>query len=244
MRLRTAAVAALVLVLVTAAMPASADGGSGPVAQQIICGLNHRAVQESSGGVTVISRPNPFGTTQRMCVQVYGSRPGFRILTSLRRQGSVEAYPFTGVGCAYSLCSRGTDLPRRVQDLSAATDTSWTWWGTTNGFWNASYDIWFDTRDQVTTQDNGAELMIWLRTPPGYRPGRLVWVDGNWFWFTHWVTGHRVCHAGRCCQVGSPPRNRAMTGGTYSMPSTAPVAAAESRTIVAMPRLSSPTSAR
>ena len=193
-----AAVAALVLV--TAALPASAGGvgGSGPASPQVICGLNHRAVQESSGGIAVISRPNPFGTTQRLCLEVYGTRPGFRILNSLRPERSVEAYPFTGVGCAYSLCSPGTDLPRRVGDLSPRTDTSWTWWGTTSGYWNASYDIWFDTRDQTTTQDNGAELMIWLRTPAGYPAGRLVRVGNNWFRFMHWKTGHQVCHAGRC----------------------------------------------
>jgi len=192
--------AALVLVLLTSALPASAGGvgGSGSGAPQVICGLDHRAVQESSGGTRVIIRPNPFGTTQRLCVELYGNRPEFRILTALHDSGLVQAYPFTGVGCAYSLCSPGTDLPRRVRSLPRRTESSWTWWGPANGFWNASYDIWFDTRDQTTTQDNGAELMIWLRTPPGYNPGHLVWVDGGWFWFTHWRTGHTVCGAGRC----------------------------------------------
>ena len=202
MKLRVAAVTALVLALVASALPASAGGvggsGSGPVAQQTICGLDHRVMQNSSGGVKVISRPNPFGPGARLCVRLSGSRPGFHIVTSVRFTGLVQAYPFTGVGCAYALCSQGTDLPRRVRSLSPRTNTSWTWWGSTNGFWNASFDIWFDTRNQTTTQDNGAELMIWLRTPPGYTPGHLVWVRGNWFWFTSWRTGHTVCHAGRC----------------------------------------------
>ena len=202
MKLRVAAVTALVLALVASALPASAGGvggsGSGPVAQQTICGLDHRVMQNSSGGVKVVSRPNPFGPGARLCVRLSGSRPGFHIVTSVRFTGLVQAYPFTGVGCAYALCSQGTDLPRRVRSLSPRTNTSWTWWGSTNGFWNASFDVWFDTRNQTTTQDNGAELMIWLRTPPGYTPGHLVWVRGNWFWFTSWRTGHTVCHAGRC----------------------------------------------
>jgi hypothetical protein len=201
-KLRLAAVTALVLVLVASALPASAGGvggsGSGPVAQQTICGLDHRVMQNSSGGVKVVSRPNPFGPGARLCVRLSGSRPGFHIVTSVRFTGLVQAYPFTGVGCAYALCSQGTDLPRRVRSLSPRTNTSWTWWGSTKGFWNASFDIWFDTRNQTTTQDNGAELMIWLRTPPGYTTGHLVRVRGNWFWFAHWRTGHTVCHAGRC----------------------------------------------
>lgn len=203
MRLRIAAVAALVLAGVAGALPASAGGagGSGSAAPEVICGLDHRAVQNASGGTQVISRPNPFGTTQRFCVKLHGSRPGFLILTSLRDRRTVQAYPFTGVGCAYSLCSPRTDLPRRVRSLPGRIESSWTWWGTTGGFWNAAYDIWFDSRDQITTQDNGAELMIWLRTPPGYTPGHLVRVDRSWFWFTHWRTGHVACQANGRCQL-------------------------------------------
>jgi Glycosyl hydrolase family 12 len=201
-KLRVAAVAAVVFALLMGGLPALASGGSGsgPVGEQTICGLNRRVMQNASGGVRVISRPNPFGSTWHLCVQLSGKRPGFRITTNVRFTGQVQAYPFTGVGCAYDLCSRGTNLPKRVSKLSPRIESSWTWRGSTNGFWNASYDIWFDSRDQITTQDNGAELMIWLRTPPGYRVGRLVYVRGvGWFMYTHWLTGHKQCDkAGRC----------------------------------------------
>jgi Glycosyl hydrolase family 12 len=197
-KLRVAGMTALVLVLVTAPLPASAGGvggsGSGPVGQQTICGLDHRVMQNSSGGVKVVSRPNPFGRNARLCVRLSGSRPGFRIVTSVHFTGSVQAYPFTGVGCAYALCSPGTDLPRRVRSLSPQANTSWTWSGTTSGEWNASYDLWFDRGDQVTTQDNGAELMIWLRTMPGYSRGRFVYVAGRWMKFMNW----RTCHVSTC----------------------------------------------
>lgn len=202
MKVRVAAVAAIVLALMTSAVPALAGGGSGsgPVGLQTICGLDHRVMQNASGGIEVISRPNPFGTTWHLCIRLSGSRPGFRITTNVPFTGQVQAFPFTGVGCAYWLCSDGTDLPRRVRGLSPRIESSWTWRGTTNGLWNAAYDIWFDTRDQITTQDNGAELMIWLRTPPGYPPGRMVWIPGiGWFRFMHWVTGHEVCgKRGQC----------------------------------------------
>jgi Glycosyl hydrolase family 12 len=201
-KLRVAAVAAMVLALMTSALPALAGGGSGsgPVGLQTICGLDHRVMQNAAGGIKVISRPNPFGTTWHLCVQLSGSHPGFRITTNVPFNGQVQAYPFTGVGCAYKLCSEGTDLPRRVRSLSPRIESSWAWRGTTRGLWNASYDIWFDTRDQITTQDNGAELMIWLRTPPGYSPGRMVRVPGvGWFWFTNWRARHTVCSkTGRC----------------------------------------------
>jgi hypothetical protein len=117
------------------------------------------------------------------------TRPGFSILSNIRYDGRVEAFPFTGVGCAYSLCSRNTDLPKRVGRLSHAT-SSWTWSGNSGGFWNASYDLWFDTRDQVTTQDNGAELMIWLRTPPGYGGGTPVTIGSHRYRFMAWRTHH------------------------------------------------------
>jgi hypothetical protein len=125
---------------------------------------DERARRQQSSGVTVLSRPNPFGR--------------------------VMAYPFTGTGCAYSLCSQHTDLPRQVRSLPQLASTSWTWRGTTSGEWNASYDLWFDKTSQVTTQDNGAELMIWLRTMPGYPAGRPVYVAGRWMRFMTWRTGH------------------------------------------------------
>ncbi|HEV2243576.1 MAG TPA: hypothetical protein VGR98_21200 [Streptosporangiaceae bacterium] len=202
-KVRAPAVAAIVLALMTSAAPALAGhgSGSGPVGLQTICGLDHRVMQNASGGIKVISRPNPFGTTWHLCVRLSGSRPGFHITTNVPFTGQVQAFPFTGVGCAYRLCSEGTDLPRRVRSLSPRIESSWTWQGTTNGLWNAAYDIWFDTRDQITTQDNAAELMIWLRTPPGYPQGRLVWVNGiGWFRFMHWVTGTEVCGKRGPCQ--------------------------------------------
>lgn len=185
--------------LVLGGVPATAGnvGGSGST-PLLICGLNHRAVQASADGVRVISRPNPFGTTESLCLRLYGNRPGFRIISSLTGRGRVKAYPFTGVGCAYRLCSPGTDLPLRISRLSGQAATSWAWTGRSRGTWNASYDLWGGTTNQITDQDDGFELMIWLRTPPGYAGGFVVRVAGRRFWFDHWRTGHTVCQAGRC----------------------------------------------
>jgi hypothetical protein len=195
---RVAAVAAMVFALLITALPALAGGksgsGSGPVAEQTICGGARRVIQNASGGIKVISRPNPFGTTQHLCIKLSGSRPGFKITTNMPYSTLVQAYPFTGVGCAYYVCSDGTELPRRVRSLSLRMNSSWDWSGTTHGMWNAAYDVWFDTRDQITTQDNGAELMIWLRTMPGYGAGPLVNIGGQRYRFMNW----RTCHDGVC----------------------------------------------
>lgn len=155
----------------------------------IICGQHERMVQETSGGTYVLSRPNSFGTAAQFCISA-STQPGFRILSNVKYDhGLVQAFPFTGTGCAYDLCSRHTDLPKRVGRLGPAT-SSWAWGGTSSGIWNAAYDLWFDTRDQVTTQDDGAELMIWLRTPPGYRGGTRVSIGGRRYWFMTWRTSH------------------------------------------------------
>lgn len=187
-----AAVLAAVLALAAAVSPLSAARASS--SPRVLCGMSQRLQQEASGGVWALSRPNPFGlagtrAAGRFCVRATAG-PGFAILSSAPYTGQVMAYPFTGTGCAYSLCSRGTDLPLRIGRLGHLT-SSWTWRGTTSGLWNASYDLWFDRRDQVTTQDNAAELMIWLRTPPGYPAGQRVWIRGaGWMRFMNWRTGH------------------------------------------------------
>ena len=186
-----AAALALTFIILVAAIVAGSAGAQGAT-PPAVCGLSQRAVQQSSSG-WVISRANAFNTSgQRLCIRPSATRPGFTILNNLRYTGAWQAYPFTGTGCAYYLCSRGTDLPKRVGRLPATASTSWTWRGSPAGSWNASYDIWLDKHDQVSTEDNGAELMIWLRPNPGYRGGRLVTVGGRRFWFMTWRTCDRA----------------------------------------------------
>jgi Glycosyl hydrolase family 12 len=171
--------------------------GSGPPA--LVCGLAQRAVQQASGGVQVISRANGFDTSdQPLCIRpAPGGRPGFTVLDSLRYTGAWQAYPFTGYGCAYSLCSPGTALPRQVSRLPSWISSSFSWHqNLAAGSWNASYDIWLDDSDQIRTEDDGAELMIWLRPNTSMNSSfRLVRVGGRLWWFTHW----RTCDKARIC---------------------------------------------
>jgi hypothetical protein len=152
------------------------------------CGLSQRITQHTPGGTWMYSRPNAFDTSgQQLCISGSTRHPGFTITTNLRYTGAWQAYPFTGVGCAYNLCSRNTDLPTQVRSLPAVMNTSWTWHGSARGDWNASYDIWFDHHDQITREDDGAELMIWLRPTPGYHGGVKVNVGKHRYWFIHWL---------------------------------------------------------
>src|SRR5215469_1892989 len=168
----------------------------------VACGLSQRITQQSSGGVWVISRPNAFDVSgQQLCISGSTRHPGFTVLNNLRYTGAWQAYPFTGVGCAYNLCSPHTDLPRQVRSLPGPATTSFSWAGSAPGNWNASYDIWFDRRDQTTAQDDGAELMIWLRPNPGYHGGVIVHVGKRRYWFMHW----RTCQASRGMGA-APPR--------------------------------------
>ena len=156
--------------------------------QPRVCGLSSRAVQRSPGGVWTYSRANAFDTSgQNYCIAPNADSPGFTITTNLRYTGKWQAYPFTGIGCAYNLCSRGTDLPKRVRALPYGSNVSFSWSGVNApGYWNTALDIWFDKQDQITRQDNGAELMIWLRTPPGYNGGHRVHIGNRLYWFLRW----------------------------------------------------------
>jgi hypothetical protein len=200
------AAACRVIVVVVILLGAAVSGGmaraqNSPVAD-VACGLHERITQKASGGMWVISRPNAFDTSgQQLCISGPINHPGFTDLNNLRYTGAWQAYPFTGVGCAYRLCSPVTNLPMKVRTLPANSNTSFSWTGSAPGNWNVSYDIWFDQHNQITAQDDGAELMIWLRPNPGYRGGVRVHISKQWYWFLHW----RTCNSVR--QTGiTPPR--------------------------------------
>ena len=199
----TMAAACRVVVVVVVLLGAAVSGGTARAQDtQVACGMSQRITQQAPGGAWVYSRPNPFNTSgQRLCISGSTSRPGFRILNNLRYTGLWQAYPFTGAGCAFNLCSRRTPLPMQLRGLPASANTSFAWTGSAPGNWNVSYDIWIDHHNQITAQDNGAELMIWLRPNPGYHRGVRVHIFRRWYWFLHW----RTCNSAH--QTGiTPPR--------------------------------------
>ena len=127
------AVLLVVVVLGTAMSGGTARAQDARVASTA-CGLAQRITQRASRDLWVISRPNAFDTSgQRLCISGSTSRPGFRVINNLRYTGAWQAYPFTGAGCAYHLCSPRTDLPKQVRRLPSSANTSFSWHGPARG---------------------------------------------------------------------------------------------------------------
>lgn len=60
-----------------------------------------------------------------------------------------------------------------------------------HGDGNASYDIWFNKTDAHPVQDNGTEVMIWLKHPGVAEYGSIpVTIEGIRFRIMHWTSEH------------------------------------------------------
>ncbi|WP_329047748.1 glycoside hydrolase [Amycolatopsis sp. NBC_01488] len=134
------------------------------------------------GGRYVVMN-NRWGSSAQQCITVTGS--GFRIQT---QQGSTSggaplSYPAIYVGCHYSNCSPGTNLPRQLSRIgSAPSSISYNYVG--GSVFDASYDIWMDPTAK-TTGVNQMELMIWLNhtgnvQPVGGKVGTVSLGGRNW----------------------------------------------------------------
>ncbi|MBX7268714.1 cellulose binding domain-containing protein [Micromonospora sp. Llam7] len=112
---------------------------------------------------------NRWGTTAQQCINVTGT--GFEITTqngSSPTNGAPTAYPSVFVGCHYTNCSPGTNLPIQVSQISSAT-SSINYRYVSGATYNASYDIWLDPspkRDGV----NQMEIMIWFNRQGPIQP--------------------------------------------------------------------------
>jgi hypothetical protein len=174
---------------------AVATGASAAVTPSAVgsvsCGAAGRFISESTGGNWTVSRANEFSNdSARFCITKVG-RNGFRVNNNVAYDGKVRAYPFEGAGCAYDLCSQNTWMPLKVSSIPGNVRSSWWWKGNPGGDWNTSYDLWFSKTDQISRQDNGAELMVWLKTPKGYSGGTVVTVNGKRYRFGTWMSHQR-----------------------------------------------------
>lgn len=112
---------------------------------------------------------NRWGTTAQQCINVTDN--GFSI-TRQDGQGNTSgapvSYPSIFVGCHYTNCSPGTNLPIQVSQISSATSTI-NYNFVSGATYNASYDIWLDPqpkRDGV----NQMEIMIWFNRQGSIQP--------------------------------------------------------------------------
>jgi cellulase/cellobiase CelA1 len=120
-------------------------------------------------GNRYVVQNNRWGTTAQQCINVTGT--GFEITTqngSSPTNGAPTAYPSIFVGCHYTNCSPGTNLPVQVSQISSAP-SSISYRYVSGATYNASYDIWLDPspkRDGV----NQMEIMIWLNRQGNIQP--------------------------------------------------------------------------
>ncbi|MEU2611285.1 cellulose binding domain-containing protein [Micromonospora sp. NPDC007271] len=120
------------------------------------------------GGKYVVQN-NRWGTSAQQCINVTST--GF----SITRQdgvgntsGAPVSYPSIFVGCHYTNCSPGTNLPVQVKNISSAPG-SIGYNYVSGAIYDAAYDIWLDPtpkRDGV----NQMEIMIWFNRQGPIQP--------------------------------------------------------------------------
>lgn len=150
--------------LATAALTMLATAGPAAADTQIC---------EQYGATTIGGRyvvmNNRWGTSAQQCINVTST--GFAI-TSQQGVGSTSgapvSYPAVYLGCHYTRCSPGTNLPMRVSDISSAT-SSINYQYVSGATYDAAYDIWLDPSpktDGVSQQ----EIMIWFNRQGSIQP--------------------------------------------------------------------------
>jgi hypothetical protein len=139
------------------------------------------------GGRYVVQN-NEWGANDGQCISVTDS--GFSVVSgnhNVPTNGAPASYPSIFAGCHYANCSTGSGLPLQVSSFgNVSSSVSYT---TTNGYWDAAYDLWFDPNPNQTGQNTGAEIMIWgaHQGPPqpvGSRVGTVNLAGATWdVWF-------------------------------------------------------------
>jgi len=119
------------------------------------------------GGRYVVMN-NRWGTSAQQCINVTST--GFAITSQQgvgNTSGAPVSYPAIYVGCHYTNCSPGTNLPMQVSAISSANSSiSYNY---VSGTYDAAYDIWLDPspkKDGV----NAMEIMIWFNRQGSIQP--------------------------------------------------------------------------
>jgi hypothetical protein len=120
------------------------------------------------GGRYVVMN-NRWGTSAQQCINVTST--GFSITTQQgtgSTSGAPVSYPAVYLGCHYTNCSPGTNLPMQVSAISSAT-SSINYTFVSGATYDAAYDIWLDPspkKDGVNQQ----EIMIWFNRQGPIQP--------------------------------------------------------------------------
>jgi len=134
------------------------------------------------GGKYVVQN-NRWGSSAPQCINVTAT--GFSIVQqdgTGNTSGAPVSYPSVYLGCHYSNCSPGTNMPAQISRISSAP-SSITNSYPGSGTYDAAYDIWLNADTNVSgVQDT--EIMIWLNhtgsiQPVGSNSGRTVSIAGR-----------------------------------------------------------------
>jgi hypothetical protein len=101
------------------------------------------------GGKYVVQN-NRWGSSSPQCINVTST--GFSIIQqdgTGNTSGAPVSYPSIFIGCHYSNCSPGTNLPAQISRISSAP-TSITNNYPGSGTYDAAYDIWLNADTNVT----------------------------------------------------------------------------------------------
>jgi Glycosyl hydrolase family 12 len=193
----TAAITSLALLallapgLAGAAPSAASAGAAGQASRRVdrLClPLGHIRVRNSWRKFFVVRNDNFGGRAE--CLANRGRWTNFQVTTSQADSDGPEsmAYPYIFLGCSWSICSKGTVLPLRAYRLDSP-EVTWHTVQRAGGRWNAALDLWFNKTRDISTQADGAELMIWIDArhlrPPRRAP--IVWADHTRWYLLHWV---------------------------------------------------------
>jgi hypothetical protein len=176
-RIRSAAIAVLVAVGSLAALLTATQSSQ---AQEQIC--------DQFGTTTIQDRyvvqNNAWGTSETQCISATDS--GFQVTQadgSVPTDGPPKSYPSVFLGCHYTNCSPGTNLPLQISSISSiSSEISYTY--VDNAVYNASFDIWLDPEPQ-TDGVSQTEIMIWLNRvgpiqPIGSQTGTATVAGQQW----------------------------------------------------------------
>src|ERR1041384_155855 len=101
---------------------------------------------------------NEWGANDGQCINVTDN--GFTVTSgnhNVPTNGAPASYPAIYAGCHYTNCSSNSGLPLQVSRFGNVTsNVNYT---TANGYWDASYDLWYDPNPNQTGQNTGAEIM-------------------------------------------------------------------------------------
>jgi chitodextrinase len=160
--LRALAAAGIVLAASVTAVVASAPAAHA----EVIC--EQYASRSIQSGRYIVQN-NRWGASTAQCIDVTSS--GFTITQANHNNatnGAPASYPSVYLGCHYTNCSTGSQLPMQVSQISSATSSiSYTY--VSGATYNASYDIWLDPSPRTDGQ-NATEIMIWFNRQGPIQP--------------------------------------------------------------------------